>query len=565
VILAHNDYNEIGQLSTKKLHSTDNGNSYLQTITYSYNERGWLTKVNNPASINTNQVFGMNLFYADHADPAKRQYNGNISGLSWQTKVPAGLGLSQEQQSFDYTYDKLNRLLLSNYSAAGSAGKFNEEFSYDKAGNIVTLKRTNSLNGYLNNFSYNYLNSSQSTNQLWSISDQGSAGKSSSYTYDSNGNMTTDNGKSISITYNQLNLPKLVSKASTGEQLTYVYDANGRKLRKLYYNSPRDYIDGIEYNSTKQIEFIQTEEGRAIKTGSSYVYEYFLKDHLGNTRATVKQDGTITQVQDYYSFGMEMNPGNMFSFSPGNFYKYNGKELQYELSLNQLDYGARFYDPVIGRFSTIDPLSEIARKWSPYSYGANNPIRFIDVDGMFVGPGDKFKTADAAAKDFGKTYNATSILKSRELASTIYKGYAGGKLYFSYGEASEGSHASSTPSSAPEGKEVVAEIHSHGAYEKGYNNDNFSTKDIQGYKDDKQTGYVTTPDGSLKKYDPETNKTTVVSTSLPSDAQDPNRKNEVSFTGKTLKQELKTETVKQDNVKIVPVPVLPIEKKRPPN
>ncbi|MEI6062470.1 MAG: RHS repeat-associated core domain-containing protein, partial [Bacteroidota bacterium] len=92
----------------------------------------------------------------------------------------------------------------------------------------------------------------------------------------------------------------------------------------------------------------------------------------------------VRQVDSYYPFGMNVKglTANSTDATRPNEYMYNGKQMQDEMGLNLLDYGARFYDAVLGRWHSPDPLAEDRNMVSPYNYCQNNPISRIDEDGF---------------------------------------------------------------------------------------------------------------------------------------------------------------------------------------
>lgn len=352
VLMTKLDYNEIGQLKVKHLHSTNAGSSFLQDINYAYNERGWMVK-------DSSSLFVMQLKYNDGTSP---QYNGNIANQLWGT----GGSLTR---NYAYSYDKLNRLL----SGVSSENFTEQNITYDKTGNILTLTRIDPRIPSTSNYTYGY-----DGNHLLTVSGL----NTNAYQYDGNGNANYDAHNDVSIAYNILNLPNTITGSKT---INYTYDADGNKLRRSSTNSTFgtvDYDNGIQYFNGV-VDFIKLDEGMAKRnTDGSYNYEYSLADNLGNNRVSFDDSSHVARViqkDDYYPYGLNYN---RFTYGAKNNYLYNKKELQEELG--QYDYGSRFYDPTIGRFLVIDKYAEKFQGLSTYQYAALDPIKNIDMNGDSV-------------------------------------------------------------------------------------------------------------------------------------------------------------------------------------
>lgn len=238
------------------------------------------------------------------------------------------------------------------------------------------------------------------------------------YAYDSNGRMTHDGVRGFDLQYNPLGLVEKVSHEGI-TAANYSYLADGMKLSVTdRHGEGLLYAGSLIYriiNGSTELESAGFSRGRFLTTSDTLQTQYYLTDHLGSVRAVVDDHGEIIERNDYYPFGNRWdNPQSPLS---NNRCRYNGKELQVCGNIGWLDYGARMYDSEIGRWTTPDPLAEKYYPVSPYAYCANNPIKFVDPNGM-----DYYKSVAGAV--IWKDLDKEKITINNEVFKNIGKSYS---------------------------------------------------------------------------------------------------------------------------------------------
>ena len=383
-----------------------------ESVNHEYNLRSW------PLSISSSH-FTQKLAYNTPNNglfPEKALYNGNIAAMSWQSANKA-------VQGYQLEYNNQSMLTDANYGEGQSLGsnkeRYDEHLSYDKMGNIQMLLRyglrDDNKYGLIDNLDYTY-----NGNQLTKVDDAlkgpyyagafhfvDGARASVEYTYDANGNMVKDLNKGISTIQYDINNRLQTISYSDGRRASYVYDAEGRKLSVSYNltamisTQPQlavmqsqnavsanatngqttiNYCDNIIYDGDETV--VLNPVGYALYDKSGNLsFHYYLKDHLGDNRVVMSENGTVEQVNDYYPTGALMGSS---TGGDKQHYKYNGKELDRFNGLDWYDYGARFYDAAILRWNGVDKLCEKYIPYSEYGYCKNNFINTIDIDGMRI-------------------------------------------------------------------------------------------------------------------------------------------------------------------------------------
>ncbi|GEJ43440.1 MULTISPECIES: DUF6443 domain-containing protein [unclassified Chryseobacterium] len=284
-LLADNSYNELSQLSNKKVGSV-NGGPALQSIDYAYNIRGWMTDINKDQMAVPNlggKLFSYKIKYnkkdgITNPDPVlfagkdvKPKYNGNITEVDWRAVESIGANPPVPPKRYGYAYDGLNRLTAGYYQNPNNPNskENTESLDYDVNGNITNLYRTSVMeNGNTTATVIDKLEYTYAGNQAVKIKDnsnnktgyEGTAGMP--IDYDLNGNMKSMMDKQITgINYNYLNLPNTVDIGfdPITTQIKTKYRADGIKLRKestktmigvagaTWTKEITDYLDGFQY------------------------------------------------------------------------------------------------------------------------------------------------------------------------------------------------------------------------------------------------------------------------------------------------------------------------------
>ncbi len=364
---------------------------------YTYDQLNRLTGMDAHTGFNqaTNSWSGLTATN-DYGERVAYDPNGNIT--QYQRNGVSSVNLAMDNLTYNYNKDGSGRLLnnrLNYVQDAVGSGNYTMDidnqnlnnYGYDEIGNLIKDHAESitdikwNVYGKIQEIQRNATDSNPTINIK--------------YTYDAGGNRISKQilNSSGNVTYTwyvrdaQGNVMSTYRSVGSGSTLTsYSVDLSEQHL----YGSSRTGI--LNRSVNMKVAFTQED----ILTFERGHKQYELSNHLGNVLVTitdkktgVSTNGTtidnfiadVSSANDYYPFGMGM-PNRKFSTDKYR-YGFNGKEVDGETSsTTTYDYGFRIYNPALGKFLSVDPLTKSYPWYTPYQFAGNKPINSIDVDGL---------------------------------------------------------------------------------------------------------------------------------------------------------------------------------------
>lgn len=342
----------------------------------SYLPPGWPRLLKSSVS-GGGEVLREELTYTEGGHDGAAYYDGKIASATNK-----GDG---DDYTYKYAYDSLSQLTFADHNADPEASTGNP-VNYDLNGNIRLITTGEST------AEYEYAQDSDRVERVVTGGEEVEA-----FSYSPNGAVTSSKRRSITgIAYDPVK--KQASEIGIGRpgeppesRLLFSYDGNGDRILKSRFDgqgvelSAKLYVRDLGSTSlferarqagaaSDDVQYIYGPEGLMALQTKSKRYSV-VRDHLGSVRRVVDETGAVVASFNYTAFGAVISrPGVA---EPNiTLYRYTSQELDEETGL--YNYKARFYDPLIGRFYSVDPASPVS---SPYVYVRNNPIALIDPNG----------------------------------------------------------------------------------------------------------------------------------------------------------------------------------------
>jgi len=398
----------------------------VQGMDYIYTPQGWLKAINSPTGNAANDpmkdgsangfatdAFGMQLEYfpgdysrtgsnvTDIPTGTQNYYNGNVTGMSWQSNTPSGI--PNPPTMYTYTYDNKYEYTGSTMGTPAFTGtgapsftagtKFSEKnIGYDANGNITGLQRTNASGILSDDFSkYIY---KPTNNQLNSVANTAGSSVYSTYSYDEIGRLSTQT-KGATTYYLQYDVTGKITAIYTNPAMTpayllesYTYDENGSRITttnaqgttyNVYdvsgnvlavYNGATPALTEVPIYGSRRL-------GTYFTTGPLSVYE--IRDNVGSVRVaftgtkTTGGQANIYNYSDFYPYGsLAQSAGTNYR------YAYQGANAESDGVTSYNNFNLRMYDGKIGRWLSVDPNGQFA---SPYEGMGDEPVTGNDPTG----------------------------------------------------------------------------------------------------------------------------------------------------------------------------------------